>query len=132
VALIGQAPELLPFLSARENVELALAVRSVPVERAREQARDALEAVGLGERSEQRVSRLSAGERQRVAIARALASEPELLLADEPTARLDQANALAVGALLANLARTSGAAVVCATHDPLLIEHADETVALRL
>jgi ABC-type lipoprotein export system ATPase subunit len=132
VALIAQAPELLPFLSARENVELGLAVRSVPVERAREQARDALEAVDLGERSEQRVSRLSAGERQRVAIARALASEPALLLADEPTARLDQANALAVGALLANLARTSGAAVVCATHDPLLIEHADETVALRL
>jgi ABC-type lipoprotein export system ATPase subunit len=132
VALIGQAPELLPFLSARENVELGLAVRSVLIERAREQARDALEAVGLGERSEQRVSRLSAGERQRVAIARALASKPALLLADEPTARLDQANALAVGALLANLARTSGAAVVCATHDPLLIEHADETVALRL
>jgi ABC-type lipoprotein export system ATPase subunit len=131
VALIPQAPELLPFLSARENVELGLAIRGVPVERAGELARDALEAVGLAERSEQRVSRLSAGERQRVAIARALASQPALLLADEPTARLDQTNALAVGALLANLAQTSGAAVVCATHDPLLVEHADETVALR-
>ena len=102
------------------------------MERAGEEARDALEAVGLGERIEQRVSRLSAGERQRVAIARALAARPKILLADEPTARLDEANALAVGALLASLAHTQGAAVVCATHDPLLIDRADETVELGL
>ena len=132
IALIAQAPELVPFLSARENVELGLAIRDMPLERAGEEARDALEAVGLGERIEQRVSRLSAGERQRVAIARALAARPKLLLADEPTARLDEANALAVGALLAGLAHTEGAAVVCATHDPLLIDRADETVELRL
>jgi ABC-type lipoprotein export system ATPase subunit len=132
VALIGQAPELIPFLSARENVELGLAIRHVSAGRAGEQASEALEAVGLAQRTEQRVARLSAGERQRVAISRALASRPRLLLADEPTARLDQVNALAVGALLTELARTSSAAVVCATHDPLVIEHADETVALRL
>ena len=60
----------------------------------------------------------------------AVASRPELLLADEPTSRLDQAKALAVGALLVDLARTSGAAVVCATHDPLLIEQADEVLRL--
>jgi ABC-type lipoprotein export system ATPase subunit len=131
VALIPQAPELLPFLSARENVELGLAIRGVLAERAGEEAREALEAVGLAERSDQRVSRLSAGERQRVAIARALASRPRLLLADEPTARLDQANALAVGILLAELARASGAAVVCATHDLLVIEQADQQIALR-
>jgi ABC-type lipoprotein export system ATPase subunit len=132
IALIGQAPELVPFLSAHENVELGLAIRGVPAGAADERAREALESVGLAERLEQRASRLSAGERQRVAIARALAVRPGLLLADEPTARLDEANALAVGVLLAELARTSGAAVVCATHDPLLVEHADETVALRL
>jgi ABC-type lipoprotein export system ATPase subunit len=132
VALIGQAPELVPFLSARENVELGLAIRGVSVGPAGEQAREALEAVGLAERTEQRVSRLSAGERQRVAIARALASRPTLLLADEPTARLDQVNALAVGALLAELAHTSGAAVVCATHDPLLIEQSDDRIPLRV
>ncbi len=131
VAVIGQDPGLTPFLSARENVELALALRGIPEADASEQALDALAAVGLGERTEQRVARLSAGERQRVAIARALASGPSLLLADEPTARLDEANALAVGALFARLARESGAAVICATHDPLVVEQADVELALR-
>jgi ABC-type lipoprotein export system ATPase subunit len=126
IGYVGQQPGLVPTLSARENVQLALALRGLPTEPAREM----LVAVGLEDRSEQRVSRLSTGERGRVAIARALAPRPELLLADEPTSRLDQANAIAVGALFVRLAREFGAAVVCATHDPLLIEQADD--ALRL
>jgi ABC-type lipoprotein export system ATPase subunit len=126
VGYIGQQPGLVPTLSALENVELALALRGMPSDGARE----VLAAVGLGDRAEQRVSRLSTGERGRVAIARALAPRPELLLADEPTSRLDQANAIAVGALFVRLARDFGAAVVCATHDPLLIEQADETLGL--
>lgn len=126
IGYVGQQPGLVPTLSARENVQLALALRGLPTEPAREM----LVAVGLEDRSEQRVSRLSTGERGRVAIARALAPRPKLLLADEPTSRLDQANAIAVGALFVRLAREFGAAVVCATHDPLLIEQADD--ALRL
>jgi ABC-type lipoprotein export system ATPase subunit len=126
VGYVGQQPGLVATLSARENVELALALRG----RAPEAAREALVAVGLEDRIEQRVSRLSTGERGRVAIARALAPRPELLLADEPTSRLDQANAIAVGGLFVRLARDYGAAVVCATHDPLLIEQADETLRL--
>jgi putative ABC transport system ATP-binding protein len=78
-----------------------------------------------------RVSDLSSGQRERVAVARAVAGRPALLLADEPTARLDQANALAVARLLLGLARETGSAVVCATHDPLLIEHADERLDLE-
>ena len=76
------------------------------------------------------VSDLSSGQGERAAVARAVAGHPSLL-ADEPTARLDQANALAVARLLLSLARETGAAVVCATHDPLLIEHADELVDLE-
>ena len=126
IGYVGQQPGLVPALSALENVELALALRGLPAEPARE----TLVAVGLEDRIEQRVARLSTGERGRVAIARALASRPELLLADEPTSRLDQANAIAVGTLFVRLAREYGAAVVCATHDPLLIEQADETLRL--
>jgi ABC-type lipoprotein export system ATPase subunit len=130
VAFIGQDPGLTPFLSARENVELGLALRELPPEEAEERALDALTRVGLGERVEQRAGRLSAGERQRVAIARAVAAGARLLLADEPTARLDEANALAVGALFGRLAREAGVAVVVATHDPLVVEQADATLEL--
>jgi energy-coupling factor transport system ATP-binding protein len=130
VGVIGQDPGLTPFLSARENVELALAVRGIAPHEGHERALEALARVGLAERAEQRAGRLSAGERQRVAIARAVAARASLLLADEPTARLDEANALAVGALFAELARATGAAVVVATHDPLVVEQADATLAL--
>jgi ABC-type lipoprotein export system ATPase subunit len=130
IAFIPQDPGLTPFLSARENVEVALALRNLSPDDARQRALDALSEVGLAERAEQLVGRLSAGERQRVAIARALAAEARLLLADEPTARLDEANALAVGALFGRYAREHGAAVICATHDPLVVAEADDLFAL--
>src|SRR5262249_57812267 len=85
---------------------------------------------GLAARLDHRADRLSAGERQRVAIARALAADPVLLLADEPTARLDQANARAVGELLSRLAHEHGTAVVCATHDTVVIEQAAKQLVL--
>ncbi|HEY2219357.1 MAG TPA: ATP-binding cassette domain-containing protein [Gaiellaceae bacterium] len=128
IAYIGQQAGLVPHLSALENVELALTLRGAA--ETRSDALQAIEAVGLGERATQRVSRLSQGERARVAIARAVAARPKLLLADEPTSRLDGANAIAVAHLLARLARDTGAAVLCATHDPLVIEQADD--ALRV
>jgi ABC-type lipoprotein export system ATPase subunit len=126
IGYVGQQAGLVPALSALENVELTLALRGLPPDGASE----TLVAVGLEDRIDQRVSRLSTGERGRVAIARALAARPELLLADEPTSRLDQGNALAVGALFVRLARDLGTAVVCATHDPLLIEQADDVLRL--
>jgi ABC-type lipoprotein export system ATPase subunit len=125
IALVPQQSGLVPFLSARENVELGQAIRGLDHD-----AHESLAAVGLGERAGQRVSRLSAGEQVRVAVARALAARPRLLLVDEPTARLDQANALRLAALLVALARDTGAAVVCATHDPVVIEQADDELAL--
>jgi ABC-type lipoprotein export system ATPase subunit len=125
VALVRQEAGLVAFLSARENLELALALRG-----REDDADEYLRSVGLGERIRQRVSRLSAGEQTRVDVARALAARPALLLADEPTARLDQANALAVTNLLASLAADTGAAVVCATHDPIVSEQADTELRL--
>ena len=129
VAYVGQQTGLVPHLSALENVELALALRGRE-DGSRLAALTALESVGLGERATQRVGRLSQGERARVAIARATASKPALLLADEPTSRLDGANAISVAVLLARLARDTDAAVLCSTHDPLVIEQADARLTL--
>jgi ABC-type lipoprotein export system ATPase subunit len=131
VGFVGQQPGLIETLSARENVELGLALRGVAAADAPTLAFETLAAVGLSERVEQRVGRLSTGEQVRVAIARALAPRPEVLLADEPTARLDQANAIAVALLFARLARERGATIVCATHDPVVIEQADGELVLR-
>jgi putative ABC transport system ATP-binding protein len=129
VGLVTQRPGLLPFLSVRENVRLSRDIRALP-ELDPESLHALLAAVGLVERSEQRVSRLSAGEQVRTALARALAAEPSLLLVDEPTARLDREAAAAVGELLARLAREAGVAVVCATHDRAVVGAADEELAL--
>jgi ABC-type lipoprotein export system ATPase subunit len=126
LAFVGQTAGLTPFLGARENVELALELRGLE----RTGAAAALEAVGLAEHADRPVAELSAGQRERAALARALAVQPQVIVADEPTTRLDGANALALGTLLADLARTTGATVVCATHDPLLIEQADAELSL--
>jgi ABC-type lipoprotein export system ATPase subunit len=126
IALVAQQPDLIPFLSARENVELTAAIRGL----SGDGTGDLLAGVGLAERAGQRVARLSAGEQARAAVARALAARPRLLLVDEPTARLDQANARTLAVLLSTLARETGAAVVCATHDPVVIEHADTELPL--
>ena len=126
VGYVAQHPGLLPFLSAAENVTLALRVRG----RDGSPALEALAAVGLADRAEQRVERLSGGERLRVAIARAVAPRPPVLLADEPTSRLDEANALAVVELLGRLAREWRAAVIVASHDPVLLDRADRRLRL--
>jgi ABC-type lipoprotein export system ATPase subunit len=127
VALVTQEPGLVPYLSALENIDLGLALRGVPGEG----ARDALCSVGLEERLNHPVARLSAGERQRVAIARALAAGVDLILLDEPTARLDEDSASSICTLLVQLTRERGATILCATHDPLLIELAADTLALE-
>ena len=131
VALVSQEAGLVPFLTAGENVRLGLALRGLDGEEAHARAAESLAAVGLAGVAERRVADLSAGQRERVAVARAVAARPRLLLADEPTARLDVANALGIARLLLELARETGAAVVCATHDPLLVEHADERLDLE-
>jgi ABC-type lipoprotein export system ATPase subunit len=131
VAVVAQESGLVDYLSATENVALAMAMRGLGEgEEAAATAATWLSRVGLGHRLEHRVARLSAGERQRVAIARALACEPDLLLVDEPTSRLDQVNAEQVSELLARAARVHGATIVCATHEPMLVRRADCEIAL--
>jgi predicted ABC-type transport system involved in lysophospholipase L1 biosynthesis ATPase subunit len=130
IAVVGQVPGLTGVLTARENVELALALRGADGTEVHSRAMDALAVVGLADQPDRPVERLSAGERERVALARAIASEPAVLIADEPTARLDSMTTLAIGGLLADLAREHGTTVICATHDPILVTLAGTELAL--
>jgi ABC-type lipoprotein export system ATPase subunit len=131
IGYLPQEPSPVGFLSAEENVVLALRLRGWSVQDAAAHATAVLARVGLADRARQRVSRLSAGEAQRVALARALAGARGLLIVDEPTSRLDEANAAAVAELLSLAASSDGHTVVCATHDPEVIRRADEVVALE-
>jgi ABC-type lipoprotein export system ATPase subunit len=131
IAVVMQGPRLSDFLTARENVQLVLALRGVAGAQAGERAVEALAAVELAEHANRHVGVLSAGQRERVALACAFASRPAVVLADEPTARLDSTTTLVVGDLLAGLARRTGTTVVCSTHDPLLIGLADRELGLR-
>jgi ABC-type lipoprotein export system ATPase subunit len=131
VAFIGQSPGLSGFMTARENVELGLAIRGVEGLDAHERAIDALVAVGLASQADRLVELLSAGQRERVAVARALAARTPVIIADEPTSRVDVAAALTLGGLFADIAHEHGTTFVCATHDPVLIAFADDDVKLR-
>ena len=130
IGVVGQVPGLSSALTARENVELSLAIRGAEGVELHERTIDALAIVGLADHADRPVARLSAGERERVALARAIAAGPSLLVADEPTARLDSVTTLAIGGLLADLARDHGTTVVCATHDPLVIALAGSELKL--
>lgn len=129
IGYMPQEPAAVTRLSALENIILALQIRGVAVDVAEPRASGLLASLALPQRARQLVSRLSAGETQRVALARALACGRGLLVLDEPTSRLDEANARLVAAVLAR-ARQEGQTIICATHDPLLISHAHETLAL--
>jgi ABC-type lipoprotein export system ATPase subunit len=130
IGVVPQEPVLVGTLSALENVALGLELRGLARDEAAARAHAWLARVGLEDRLDQRVERLSQGERQRVAVARAVAPGPALLLLDEPTSRLDQAAAADLGAVLADLAHAGGMAVVCATHEPLVADAADVELAL--
>jgi len=128
IGIVDQVRDLVPFLTARENVELGLAIRGVDPDDARPRAVEALDVVGLGEHLDRAPDGLSAGERLRVALARALATGPDLLILDEPTAALDRAGARAVARLLAGL--DGRVTVLATTHDPALIEAASDRLDL--
>ncbi|MEQ1903220.1 MAG: ABC transporter ATP-binding protein [Pirellulaceae bacterium] len=131
IGFVFQEHHLLPQLSALENVLLpVLAAGSITLGNA-DRARMLLAKVGLAERAEHLPSELSGGERQRVAVARALICEPVLLLADEPTGSLDQANAESIGKLLLEIQRDSGATLICVTHSQALAENFQRRAELK-
>lgn len=130
VGFIFQAYNLIPVLTARQNVSLPLLLTPLSSAQRKVQAAKALQLVGLEDRSEHYPNQLSGGQEQRVAIARAIATDPAMLLADEPTGDLDAASAEAVLKLLKGLCREMGKTIVMVTHDPKAAEQADRTLKL--
>jgi len=129
VGFVFQNFNLLPQLSALENVEMPLLFGGVAKRERRRRALEQLEAVGLADRVEHKPTELSGGQMQRVAIARALAMEPDLLLADEPTGNLDTSSGSDILAVLNELS-SQGRTLMVVTHDPALAKRAGRTVEI--
>ncbi len=129
VGFVFQAFNLVPSLTARENVAMPLILAGVPRKAAFSRADELLERVGLSERSRHRPGKLSGGQQQRTAVARGLAADPPLLLADEPTANLDYIQAEGIISLLREL-RADGRLIIVSSHDDRLIPIADRVVHL--
>ncbi|MEP7274180.1 MAG: ABC transporter ATP-binding protein [Acidobacteriota bacterium] len=119
VGFVFQSFNLIPVLTAIENVELPLKLTRLSKTERREHARKALELVGLGDRLNHTPRQLSGGQEQRVAIARAIVTDPDLILADEPTGNLDAASAREALTLLSRLNKEFHKTVVMVTHDPI-------------
>ena len=131
IGFIFQFHNLLPFLTALDNVALAMTLGGADRAAARARARELLDYLQVGRRADAKPALLSGGEAQRVAIARALANHPRIILADEPTAALDSERARVVMDLLRRVAREQEAAVLVVTHDEKIFDRFDRMVSLR-
>jgi ABC-type lipoprotein export system ATPase subunit len=130
MGFVFQFYNLMPVLTAVENVELPLLVARLPAKKARERALDALELVGLRARARHVPDELSGGERQRVTIARSLVNDPAIVWADEPTGDLDSENAAEITQLMRDLNRARGLTFLIVTHDPSVGRSADRLVRM--
>lgn len=128
---VFQGFNLFPALTALEQVQLPLGYMGLKSAETLRRAKEALDEVGLSHRSHMRPAQLSGGEKQRVAIARAMAKQPRLLFADEPTSALDAESGQRVIDLLHRAARTYGTTVLCVSHDPRLVRHADRVLGME-
>jgi putative ABC transport system ATP-binding protein len=131
LGFIFQNFNLLPVLTAYENIEYPLLLSQVPAPQRRQRVEALLEAVGLSDKGKHRPGQLSGGQRQRVAIARALAPSPKLVLADEPTANLDSQTGAAIIALMRQMQREHHISFVFSSHDPQVLAAADDAVMIR-
>lgn len=128
MGFVFQNNNLIPILSAVENVELPLLCQRISPKAARKKAIDALSRVGLKERVNHRPSELSLGQQQRVSLARSIVNDPKIVLADEPTGALDKATSILVLDLIEHLNRVDGITFMIVTHDPVISERAHRTV----
>ncbi|MBI4454982.1 MAG: ABC transporter ATP-binding protein [Acidobacteria bacterium] len=131
VGFVFQFFNLIPTLTALENVEFPMLISGATSEKHYRRAEGLLQMVGLGEKLHKRPEELSGGEQQRVAVAVALANDPSLILADEPTGNLDSENTQAIANLFASLAGSYGKTVVMASHDPKALEQFDKVFRMR-
>lgn len=129
IGMVFQAFNLIPTLTAQENVEVPLYVGRHPGKPG-ERARELLTLVGLGHRLNNRPNQLSGGEQQRVAVARALATNPAIIIMDEPTGNLDKRNGDNVLRMIRELRDTTGTTFVIATHDPAVAAAADRPIRI--
>jgi putative ABC transport system ATP-binding protein len=131
IGFVFQAYNLIPVLSARENVEFVMELQGVPSSARRARAMELLVEVGIGELAGKRPLEMSGGQQQRVAVARAIASHPRVVLADEPTANLDSTTATRLLELMQRLNRERGVTFLFSTHDPLVIKKARRMLRLQ-
>jgi putative ABC transport system ATP-binding protein len=130
IGFVFQSFNLVPVMSAYENVEYPLLLLGLPSVERKKKILDALDRVGLSGLEKRLPDELSGGQRQRVAIARALVKSPALVIADEPTGNLDSATATQIVGLLRELTRERGVAAVVATHDERMTRHCDRVLRL--
>lgn len=131
IGFVFQGFNLFPTLTAAENVATALDLKRIRGAEARQRSRALLDHVGLTDKCDTYPADLSGGQKQRVAIARALAGDPEIILADEPTAALDKTSGRIVMEMLRELAHEKERAVVIVTHDGRVVEYADRIVGIE-
>lgn len=131
IGFVFQGFNLFPTLTAGENIELMLDLKKVSAANAKKRAHELLDQVGLGEKYNSFPSDLSGGQKQRVAIARALAGDPEIILADEPTAALDSHTGRNIMEMMSELAHQRGRAVVIVTHDSRVLHFGDRIVRIE-
>ena len=131
IGFIFQAYNLIPVLTARENVSFVMDLQGRKKNETDDRVKELLEAVGLGDRMDSRPVKLSGGEQQRVAVARALASKPKFILADEPTANLDSRSAENLLNMMEHLNEQEGVTFVFSTHDPRIMAKARRMITLE-
>ena len=130
IGFVFQSYNLIPVLTAYENAEMVMWVQGVPAQERRERVMDLLHAVGLDGMEDRKPTELSGGQQQRVAIARAIASDPAVVLADEPTANVDSETAEMLISLMETLNRDRGVTFLFSTHDHRVVERVKRVVRL--